>query len=88
MRYVCQRRCFFNKLYKEGDVVTDERVYKALKRHFKPEGESEIEMPKPDKEVPKTFTELATKDKPKLPEIPDVLGKPKTAVRRTSKKSE
>lgn len=85
MNYVCQRPCFFDRLYKAGDVVTDERVYEALKPHFVPEGKSGVQIEAhEDKLEPTTFSEVATKEKPKLPEIPDVLGKPKATARKTS----
>lgn len=84
MVYICQRPCFFDRVYKPGDAVSDERVYQALKPNFLPEGKSVVEPEKEDALEPTTFSELATKQKPPLPDIPEVLGKPKTTARKTS----
>lgn len=84
MNYVCHRRCFFNRVYEVGETVSDDRIYNALKPNFTPQSKASVETPKDDVVEPTTFTEVATKEKPKLPEIPDVLGKAKTTARKTS----
>lgn len=87
MNYVCQKECFFDRRYLVGEVITNKKVYDALKPFFKTEKDAGVVINNASGVLPtSTMTELATKDRPQLPEIPDVLGgsKTKTAQKTSS----
>lgn len=83
MKYICQKECFFDRRYLAGEVIDNDAVYKALPSCFKPERNATVE-PEVKIEGSTTMTEVATKEKPKLPEIPDVLGKARTTKARSA----